>query len=297
MTAIWPAGPPKQSTATRSQTRNASAKVTAVRGAGLGGRERIVVLGHRHAPGLLPTASCGSRRWRRGTSDRTRRRAACRPRAARDRRHTCATGRARRRAGPAPPARDRGGAVSAPRTIVARRWSGSVREPELLDHDVEGAGLAAMAPEHALDVERRGAEALGDAVDLRPARRTGTPRADRRSGGSARGRRCGRSSAARASPRRCGPARRAAAACRRDQRQAGLAPGLEAALQAVGRHAGVPQPGGDALAELDALLADRRWRSGRRIRAPSPARRRGGGAASRESGADRRRSPPRCARR
>ena len=41
-----------------------------------------------------------------------------------------------------------------------------------------------------------------------------------------------------------------------DERQAGLAPALEAVLQAVGRHAGVPQPGGDALAQLGALLAD-----------------------------------------
>ena len=37
---------------------------------------------------------------------------------------------------------------------------------------------------------------------------------DRRSGGSARGRRCGRSSAARGSPRPCGPRRRAAAGAR-----------------------------------------------------------------------------------
>ena len=58
-------------------------------------------------PAGLRTASCGSRRWRRGTSDRARRRAACRPRAARDRRRTFATGRARRRAGPGLPARDR----------------------------------------------------------------------------------------------------------------------------------------------------------------------------------------------
>ena len=43
--------------------------------------------------------------------------------------------------------------MSAARTIVARRSSGSVPRPELLDHGVEGAGLAAMAPEHVLDVE------------------------------------------------------------------------------------------------------------------------------------------------
>ena len=36
-------------------------------------------------------------------------------------------------------------------------------EPELLDHHVEGAFFAAMAPVDALDVEGRSAEALRDA--------------------------------------------------------------------------------------------------------------------------------------
>ena len=53
-------------------------------------------------------------------------------------------------------------AVSAARTIVASRSSGFGLEPELLDHGVEGAALAAMAPEHAVDVEWRRLEAVGD---------------------------------------------------------------------------------------------------------------------------------------
>ena len=40
------------------------------------------------------------------------------------------------------------------------------RQTELLHHDVEGAELAAMAPEHVLDVERRGVETLGDGSDF-----------------------------------------------------------------------------------------------------------------------------------
>ena len=40
-------------------------------------------------------------------------------------------------------------------------------EAELLDHRVEGAGLAAVAPEHVLDVEGRGIEPLGHGRDLR----------------------------------------------------------------------------------------------------------------------------------
>ena len=39
-------------------------------------------------------------------------------------------------------------------------------EAQLLDHGVEGAGLAAMAPEHVLDVERRGVEPLRHGRDL-----------------------------------------------------------------------------------------------------------------------------------
>ena len=50
-----------------------------------------------------------------------------------------------------------------------------------------------------------GAEALGDAQHLGRRDEQEHGARDRRSGGSATGRRCGRSSAARASPRRCGP--------------------------------------------------------------------------------------------
>ena len=112
-------------------------------------RRRDVVMPSRsRLPALAWSASCGSRRWRRGTSGRRRRRAPCRPRAARGRRHTCATGRARRRAGPrasgARSSRAGVGAAHDRRQPQQRRG----REPELLDHDVEGAELAAMAPEH-----------------------------------------------------------------------------------------------------------------------------------------------------
>ena len=59
------------------------------------------------------------------------------------------------------------------------------RQAELLDHDVEGAELAAVAPEDALalDVERRRAEAVGDARDLRRGDEQEDGIADRRSGG------------------------------------------------------------------------------------------------------------------
>ena len=39
-------------------------------------------------------------------------------------------------------------------------------ESQLLDHDIERARLAAMAPEHVLDVERRGVESLRHGRDL-----------------------------------------------------------------------------------------------------------------------------------
>ena len=113
-------------------------------------------------PASCWSANCAFRPSRRGTSDRRRRRASCRPRVARDRRHTCATGRARRRAGPAASGARSRRAVSAPRTIVASWHQGGDGEAELLDHHVEGAELAAMAPEDAVgvDVERRRIEPL-----------------------------------------------------------------------------------------------------------------------------------------
>src|SRR5215510_2902284 len=40
-------------------------------------------------------------------------------------------------------------------------------EPEFLEHGIERTGWAAMAPEYAVDVERRGVEALGDSRDFR----------------------------------------------------------------------------------------------------------------------------------
>ena len=40
------------------------------------------------------------------------------------------------------------------------------RQPEFFDHDVERAQFAAMAPEHILDVERRGAVMFTDGFDF-----------------------------------------------------------------------------------------------------------------------------------
>ncbi len=148
-------------------------------------------------------------------------------------------------------------AVSAPRTMVGEAQQRLGREAELLDHHVEGAALAAVAPEHALDVERRGAEALGDRQRPPAARRTGTrpPGSTKRriSQGQAMRSILGRARVTQ-TVRPC--ASRGGSFAAGHQRQAGLRPGLEAALEAVGRHAGVAEPGGDALAELQALLAD-----------------------------------------
>src|SRR5215467_10736076 len=61
-----------------------------------------------------------------------------------------------------------------PRRVGAAHDLGKVEErlrseAKLLDHRIERAGLVAMAPEHALNVERRGIEALRDSRHLRGA--------------------------------------------------------------------------------------------------------------------------------
>jgi len=121
---------------------------------------------------------------------RTRRKAQARLRAARGRRHTCATARARRQAG-RPPARDVHAAGIGPRTMAARRSKRLGRKIELFHHDIEGAAVAPMAPEHALDIEGSWRRTVRRPLHLAEAR-TGTRRAGRRSAGSATGRRCGR---------------------------------------------------------------------------------------------------------
>jgi hypothetical protein len=68
-----------------------------------------------------------------------------------------------------------------------------------------------MTKECVFNIERRRAETLADGLRPRKARHTESPRSDRQSAGSARGRRCGRFLAARESPRPCGHARRGAA--------------------------------------------------------------------------------------
>src|SRR5258707_10494417 len=96
---------------------------------------------------VLPSASYGFRRWHPGTSDRTRRKARCRPRVARDRRHRSATGPA------TPPAARALRATDEPRGIGGTHHRCQPqqrrrRQTELLDHHVERTELAAMAPEH-----------------------------------------------------------------------------------------------------------------------------------------------------
>ena len=130
------------------------------------------------------------------------------------------------------------------------------REAEFLDHHIEGAEFAAMAPEHVFDVEGCGIEALadrdhlrrrheqehrvgidepsdqpraGDAVDLRP--RAGHP--DRASLCVARGQLFGG-----------------------HQRQLGGLPAFKAALQGFRRYVGVPQPGRGAFRQLLAAQTD-----------------------------------------
>ena len=119
-----------------------------------------------HQASACWSASCGFRRWRRGTSDRTHRRAPCRPRAAGDRPDTCANSPSDAASRPAAS----GGGRAARYRRRARSWraaAAAASQAELLDHHVEGAELAAVAPEHALDVEGRGVETLGDRRDLR----------------------------------------------------------------------------------------------------------------------------------
>ena len=129
MTAIWPAGPPKLSAATRSQTRNASAMdgsgVPPARELPWRATNASVISG----PRLLGMPGVGLvRRVAAPAIERVVERHA-RPRAGQGRRHTCATGRATRRAARPLAALRSMRPVSAPRTMAARRSSGSVLRP------------------------------------------------------------------------------------------------------------------------------------------------------------------------
>ena len=75
------------------------------------------------------SASCASPSSRRGTSGRTHRRGEDRHSTARGHRRTCATGQARRRADPGASGERSRRAVSAARTIVASRSSDGVERP------------------------------------------------------------------------------------------------------------------------------------------------------------------------
>ena len=128
-------------------------------------------------PAAVPTArpaglgrwdgSCGSRRWRRRHSGRRRRRAA----------PGLDLGQSSSRTAREPSeARRQAGASGARSGLACRRrgrwWRACAaahpREAELRDHDVEGAELAAVAPEHVLglDVEGRGGEPFGHPLHL-----------------------------------------------------------------------------------------------------------------------------------
>ena len=241
ITAICPAGPPKLSAATLAHTRTASAKVGYVPGASsvagraaamllnisrhrLGGRPIMGFLGSVSAPSVegivegSPASSCSrsSACMRESPSEAARRPGASGARSGRP--------------------------VSAPRTILPSARA-APREPEFLDHGIEGAGLAAMAPEDILDIERSRSEPIGDPLTSAGATNKNTA-ADPRTGGSARDRRYGRSWAAPASPKECGRGCRGPATCLPERATIPLLPRFEAAGEHFGRHPLVTKPGG-----------------------------------------------------
>ena len=131
-------------------------------------------------------------------------------------------------------------------------------EAELLDHDVEGAQLAAVAPEHTLafDVEGCRPEALGDALDL-----GGRDEQEHGAGIDEATDEPGAGDAVDLGPGARHPDRAPLRVARRQlrlghHRQVGGRPAERAAVKRLRRHALVTQPGGDALAELESLLAD-----------------------------------------
>ena len=70
------------------------------------------------------------------------------------------------------------------------------------------------------------------------------------------GRRCARSSAVPALPKRCGLGHRVTEFVRWDEQMALRAPGSKTTFKRLGHNSLMPQPGADALAELQAFLAD-----------------------------------------
>ena len=199
---------------------------------------------------------------------------------------------------PALPARGRAGRCRRRGRCVARRSSGSVREPELLDHDVEGAGLAAVAPEHVLDVERRRAEPLRDGRDLgRRHEQEHGCRIDEAADQPGAG------DAVDLGPRARHPDRAAAAVARRQlgrghQRQPGLPPSLEPACQ----RSRPATPAWRSQAAAPSLSFCPRWQTTTAVlpansAAHADAESMRAAHRARESGGDRRRSPPRCGHR
>ena len=122
--------------------------------------------------------------------------------------------------------------MSASRTRAASRSRGAVASPNFLDHHVESAFFAAMAPVDALDVEGRSAEAFGDAHDFAGRHEEKHCRRIDKAVDQPRTRNAvtlifGRSRVTQdCAPLRC----RAAAVCFRDERQACFRPAGEATV-------------------------------------------------------------------
>ncbi len=202
------------------------------------------------------SARCGSRRWRRGTSGRTRRRASCRRRAARDRRQNMRDSPSEAASRPAACGAASKRPVSAPRTIAARRLSGSVASPNssTMTSKVQASPRwlqCTPSTSNGVALKRSATPSTSDGATNRNTARGSTKR--RISQGQAMRSTLGRARVTQ-TVRPCGSSGRHLVGG--DQRQAGVAPAFEAVFQAVGRHAGVAQPGGDALAQLGAFLAD-----------------------------------------
>ena len=182
--------------------------------------------------------------------------AASRPRAARDRPHTCATGRARRRAGPALRARDR-----AARCRRRERWSqagrsGSLARPNssIITSNVQRSPRwlqNTFSMSNGVASNRSATACTSDGATNRNTacgstkRRISQGQAMRSIFGRARVTQTVRPSRSRFGSFACGTS--GSFAC---------SPGLEAAFEHFGRRAGLPQPGGRAFAELQAPLAD-----------------------------------------
>jgi len=127
-------------------------------------------------------------------------------------------------------------------------------EPQLVDHGVERAASLTMRPEHALDVERRGLEAFGDARHL-----GGRDEQEHRVGIDEPADQPRARDPVDLGPRARDPHRAllgiAGWELGGDEQRAGRAPRLDAAVERLGLDPELPQPRGDALAQALSVLA------------------------------------------